>query len=88
MGEPDQQRGRSKDFSDPSLEGTLRPFREIAAKCTEEECIAIIADCAEDRDPVIRGPVKGLYEDRLFYLIAVRRESDYYESRYGRDNLP
>jgi hypothetical protein len=65
------------------LASALQPFREIAEKCTEEECIELIADCADSLDPVIRGPVKGLYEDRLFSLMRLRREVEHYEAIYG-----
>lgn len=60
----------------------LFAFREIAARCTEEECLEIMEDCLSSDDPVIRGEVKGFYEDRLFSLQRLSREVEHYEAIY------
>jgi hypothetical protein len=60
----------------------LFAFREIAGRCTEEECLEIMEDCLLSDDPVMRGKVKGFYEDRLFSLQRRRKEVEHYEAIY------
>jgi len=60
----------------------LQPFREIAAECTEEECLGIMEDCLESDSPVMRGHVRDLYAKRLESLRKMEVEVAHYEAIY------
>ena len=60
----------------------LNIFRGIAAQCTEDECLEIIADCLDSSDPFMRGSVCDLYRNRLKQLQNLESEIEHYESVY------
>lgn len=76
--------GVGRKLCSPSLYGKgpvsndlLAPFREIAAGCSERECIEILEDCD---DPEIRP----IYERRLRQLSNRRVEVEHYEAKFSK----
>ena len=63
----------------------LSTFREIAGGCTEEECLEIMDDCLESDHPVMRGPVRDIYAQRLDRLRRTEREVEHYEEIFDRN---
>ena len=69
-------------------EDPLAPFREIAAECTEDECLSIMEDCLESDNPIVQVHVREIYARRLESLRRLREEIDHYESLYDEEKTP
>jgi hypothetical protein len=62
----------------------LDEFRRIAADCSEEELVEIIADCESDPYPEVYIVIKAIYQGHLDRMRSRQKEIDYFESTFNK----
>jgi len=57
----------------------LDEFRIIAAGCSEEELVEIIADCESDTYPEVYIVIKAIYQGYLDRMWSLQKEVEHFE---------